>query len=242
MVRQPDLSTAAREFAAKLKTLLNRTVCNGAHVGSLLAPEGWAAVGTNADRNLDTRPVRLRSPKQGVYCWLDVSYRMYLDGRGYLTAHSSTYALHVGPNAEHELFHYDYERDKDAYTEAHLQVSGESHALSQLMASLGRPRRTLQHLHFPVGGRRFRPSLEDVLECLVNEKIAAPVDGWQEVLNASREEFREKQLRAIIARRPDIAVAALREAGYEVTERESQGSNVIDLLRGRAGRRSRRKP
>lgn len=239
MARDHELNSAARIFAANLKTLLNSTVCNGAHIGAILAPAGRAVVATRPDRHrLDSRPVQLITPASGEPCWLNVSFRLYLDDRGYLTADSSTYAVHVGPDAD-EFFHYDYERDKDAYTEAHLQVVGECGPLSRLMAAIGKPKRTLSHLHFPVGGRRFRPSLEDVLEALINEGIVTPADGWRSVLDESRDSFREKQLKAMIARKPEVAAEALRACGYDVARPETEGGNVLDFIGRRRRKRNR---
>jgi hypothetical protein len=178
------------------------------------------------------------TPKGAETCWLDVGYRLHLDSRGYLTCANSTYSIHVGPDAEAELFHFDYERDKSAYTEAHLQIDGDNEALRRLMASLGRPKRTLRHVHFPVGGRRFRPSLEDVLEFLINEGMVEPADGWKGILDRSREEFREKQLKAAIARNPDAAAEALHDMGYTVKPPKEPRSGVVVPFRGR--RRSKR--
>jgi hypothetical protein len=65
--------------------------------------------------------------------------------------------------------------------------------------------RPLHDLHFPVGVRRHRPALEDVIEFLTAEKLAKPRDGWEKVLYASRDDFRRRQLRAAIRR--DVATA-----------------------------------
>lgn len=57
-----------------------------------------------------------------------------------------------------ELFHVDYEREKqDNYPEAHWQINAGSDAWAGAMGPKGK----LVKLHLPVGGRRFRPSLED---------------------------------------------------------------------------------
>jgi hypothetical protein len=67
--------------------------------------------------------------------------------------------------------HFDYERDKaGGYPEAHLQVPGQSGALAAMTS--GPDKRSLDRLHFPVGGRRFRPILEDVIEFLIVEQLA----------------------------------------------------------------------
>jgi hypothetical protein len=40
----------------------------------------------------------------------------------------------------------------------------------------------MSDLHFPVGGSRFRPSLEDVLDMLVRELGVDHEPGWRDAL------------------------------------------------------------
>jgi hypothetical protein len=86
------------------------------------------------------------------------------------------------------LLHYDYERDKpDGYPEAHLQICAESADWASACPKIG-PTRALDRLHFPVGGRKYRPTLEDLVEFLVIEKLRAH-RGWEAVIEAGRERF-----------------------------------------------------
>jgi hypothetical protein len=75
----------------------------------------------------------------------------------------------------------------------------------------GTPRRELERLHFPTGGRRFRPILEDVIEFLIVEGLADSRDGWKDVLRAHRQAYWRIQSRAAIRRDPQIALDAVRE-------------------------------
>jgi hypothetical protein len=52
----------------------------------------------------------------------------------------------------------------------------------------------LDRLHFPVGGRRFRPILEDVIEFLIVERLARARDGWADVLSQERDRYYGIQL------------------------------------------------
>jgi hypothetical protein len=241
VVPAPNLERAAREFARELKELLNRTVCSGVHIPSLLGPDGRAVVGTRLDKvRLDTEPVRLMTPNPQARCWLNLVCRLFFDPRGFLTVHDSTFAISTGRDGEHELFHYDYERDKTAYTEAHIQVNAKSEPLEQLMSAIGKPDRGLHKLHLPVGGRRFRPALEDVLEFLIDEGIVTPATGWKGFLDRGREEFRTKQLKAAIARNHEAAAEALRDCNYEVRRLDDppdEGGRVLDLIRRRPKKR-----
>jgi hypothetical protein len=110
------------------------------------------------------------------------------------------------------LCRFDYQRGKGESPEAHLQVYGESEVLASLT---GTPRtRQLERLHFPVGGRRYRPTLEDVVEFLITEGMADPRDDrWEDVLRSGREAFQRIQLSAAIRRDPETARAALRDLG-----------------------------
>jgi hypothetical protein len=69
-----------------------------------------------------------------------------------------------------------------------------------------------------VGGRRYRPSIEDVIDMLVAERFLRQKPGTRERLDASRDAFQRRQLRAAIRRDPDSAVLELRAAGYHVAE------------------------
>lgn len=99
-----------------------------------------------------------------------------------------------------ELFHYDYERDKDDYPDAHMQIRASSDAWDHVLAASGIAPGSLHKLHLPVGGRRYRPALEDILEMLIVEGIVSPRPGWQKVIDDGREEFRGRQLAAEPAR------------------------------------------
>lgn len=107
------------------------------------------------------------------------------------------------------LCYYDFEREKDRYAAAHLQVEGEAPALDVLPGC--RSRRDLHKLHFPVGGRRYRPCLEDVIEFMINEGFADGRLGWTDVLKAERDAFLMNQLRAAVRRHPEVATAVIRE-------------------------------
>ncbi|MDF7664198.1 hypothetical protein PT282_05930 [Bifidobacterium sp. ESL0763] len=72
---------------------------------------------------------------------------------------------------------------------------------------------TFSSLHIPVGGDRFRPGLEDLLQMAIYEFHIDVADSWQAVLTKSREEYRTNQLKSLIAEFPDVAYQALKEEG-----------------------------
>jgi hypothetical protein len=77
-----------------------------------------------------------------------------------------------------------------------------------------RPAVHLQRLHLPVGGRRFRPTLEDLIDFLIIEKLVTDCrPDWAEEVAAGRERFRRRQLMAVVRRDPESALESLCEAG-----------------------------
>jgi hypothetical protein len=211
-----DLVYKSRVFADELSALLNATVCNGPQLNVLVFPE-YTVVGYKVSRHNvrgEGLPIKIRrAPK----FYLGLSIRLQPDEADEnLMVKSSAMILAteaVITNAN-MLLHYDYQREKDdGYPEAHLQIC----ATSQLWEEAGRRHdgdtRLLGKLHLPVGGRRFRPTIEDILEFLIVEKLVEARPNWEADLEASREAFREKQLRAAIRRFPEVALDQLERDG-----------------------------
>ena len=148
--------------------------------------------------------------------YLGLIYRMAADEHGrYPMFRSSVMYLSPDRDGTGTLLHYDYERNKaDDYPEAHLQVCATSEDWEQAMQCFGPKRRPLKKLHLPVGGRRFRPSVEDLIEFLVTEQLADGRPGWKTHVDQGRRRFEERQLRAAVRRNPTIALAILREEGH----------------------------
>jgi hypothetical protein len=215
----PDLPRQSADFAKTLQRLLNGTVCDGITITAVVHRPTRVLVGHGLSRALlETKPFRLQLGKGLPRGWLDISYRLSLDDSGnYLTVVSSYVGIYGSEDPQSLLFHMDYERDKPhGYPEAHLQVEGESHALASWHCVDGEQGRTLRDLHFPVGGRRYRPALEDVIEFLIVERLAEPRPGWKKLLDQSRDEFRRRQLRAAIRRDMETATKAVKDFGGSV--------------------------
>jgi hypothetical protein len=205
-----DLLRLAREFAQKVQRLLNTTICEGVKITAVVARPDRVHVGYGlGPRVLVTAPFPVRLGQRRPSCWLDVSYRLCFDDSGrFLTVLSSYFGVYADEEAELCLCHFDYERDKAGYAEAHLQAHGESEALAAMTS--GPEKQMLARLHFPAGGRRFRLALEDVIDFLVAAELASGKKGWEKVVGAEREEFYRIQLRAAVRRDPETARDALR--------------------------------
>ncbi|WP_295627423.1 hypothetical protein [uncultured Corynebacterium sp.] len=115
---------------------------------------------------------------------------------------------------------FEYERDKSNVPAAHIHVHGVGGLLSPGLMKNGKkgsPNGDWQNLHLPVGGHRFRPSLEDFLYFVIDECGFRGRAGWENTLLESRESWLDKQCSAATRDAPDVAAEALRDLGYEVT-------------------------
>jgi hypothetical protein len=203
----------ARDFSDRIQRVLNTTVCTGIRIASVVSADPSVVnVGHGlAKSKLVTERIRVCQRARRPKCWLDVQYKLSLDDAGeYLMVQTSFFGLYAADDDQSCLCHFDYERDKSSgYPEAHLQVYGESVALSNWR---GAPRtRDLKRIHFPAGGRRYRTILEDVIEFMIVEQLADPCDAWEDVLAAERREFQRIQLRAAIRGDPETARRMVQE-------------------------------
>jgi hypothetical protein len=205
-----DLPRLARDFAGRTQRILNTTICRDIRIPAVVYDRDVVLVGYGLGKS-SLRTARF--PVLSRRCWLDIGYRLCLDQEGqYLAVAASAFSVFAADDDGSCLCRFDYERGKQSYPEAHLQVYGDSSALA-IWGGKTRTRQ-LDRLHFPVGGRRYRPILEDVIELLITEELAIPRDeGWREVLRAERELFQQIQLKAAIRRDPETARAALRDLG-----------------------------
>jgi hypothetical protein len=195
-------------FTKEIQTLLNCSIAEHVQIKAVALSKGddrLFTLGHLLNRGTMTAqrfPLKPRAPR--VELWMDVSFQLRLDAeREHLMVQQSFFGVFGARDAKKGLFHYDYERDKaDGYPDAHLQVYGES----ELFKVLNDPRRdtgrSLAQLHFPVGGKRFRPCLEDVIEFLIVERLVEARDGYEKVLEAGRDSFRRNQLLAAMRRDP----------------------------------------
>ncbi len=144
----------------------------------------------------------------------------------YLAVEKSTFTVFHFDRTE-PILRYDFIRKpKGDVPSAHINMHTESAALIAAMQDAGSNRRTQRRrvagaptaaqLHLPLGGPRFRPALEDVLEMLVVELAIDCARGWRESLREGRSLWRDTQLRAAVADNTSAAVEALEELGFVV--------------------------
>lgn len=200
-----ELGKLAYDFAQELQHTLNHTICRDVRIRAVQRPFASVPVftiGSGLSRQNLTQPegFPVRINKKAPRLWMNLSYQVRLDGeQRYLTVHKSYCGIFSDEGLQTCLCHFDYEREKEQYTGAHVQVYGDSAALKALNRA-GDEKRPLEKLHFPVGGKRFRPCLEDVIEFLIAERLADGHEGWQHVVEDGRARFQRNQLRAEMRR------------------------------------------
>lgn len=130
-----------------------------------------------------------------------------------------TSKIHVLTHATNRpVLRYEYVREANNHPHAHWHVHGQSTELGRLLTAKKRRADSLEKIHLPVGGARFRPALEDVLQMLVLDVGIDARPGWQRVIEQSRNQWRERQTRVVVRDHPEIAAAELRSLGYIVDD------------------------
>lgn len=233
MTTADALEAEAQRFAAELTDTVRAVV--GDHV------EAFRARAVHRP-GLDRVSVH-QEPRTGIPLTVDgaplltltADYRCVWDSlRRFLAVDVSAIKVYAGAKADSEpLFRYEYARFASGdIPGAHVQIHGHRDALTFVMARSGTGSRRGQRLadrtaqgtgvprmsdlHFPVGGSRFRPVLEDVLDMLVRELGVDHQDGWRDALADGRERWRRMQIAAVVRDAPEDAVAALAVLGYQI--------------------------
>ncbi len=159
---------------------------------------------------------------------LKASYQCCMDRYDdYLAILESKFEIIPHLSAE-QLMRFEYVRDYRNAPVAHAHVHAPRAAFDYLMDNAGTATRRarqrgkrddlapIQDLHFPLGGHRFRPCLEDILETLIDEFGVDHELGAMEALADGREAWRRGQTKAVVRDDPESAIGVLRKLGYDV--------------------------
>ncbi len=140
-------------------------------------------------------------------------YVVFLDPEtGLLTVDNSTFSVIRGAKSSEPLVRWDYIRSpRSSIPCAHVQVHAHrdewTHALVLGGSHSRRSRRRIKNeartpriadVHFPVGGRRFRPCIEEVLLFVIDEFGVACAPQAREALHQGIREWENIQLRAAV--------------------------------------------
>lgn len=152
---------------------------------------------------------------------LKIEFRVSLDHQSeHLAVQQSTFGLWVRPDPDRgprPVFRIEYDRDASSKPPAHIHLHAESVELGWIYGTEGLPLPRMHEIHFPVGGRRFRPTVEEFLGFLNREKLFTNWrPGWNEVLSESFEAWNKRQTQATVRNHPEIAIEQLERMGYQV--------------------------
>lgn len=169
--------------------------------------------------------IRAGDDSKSPALFLGVTYKVAMDAKGaHLQVVTSTISLRVdvtgGQRVPRPLVRVEYDRAqvRPGRTAAHVHLHANSPELAWVFGSGGQAAPDLHALHFPVGGRRFRPTLEEFLLFLDRESLFNDwKDGWKPKLIQSLEAWERLQARATARQFPEEAAGALEALGYGVT-------------------------
>jgi hypothetical protein len=206
-----DLIDQAVRFAHTRNELLNGTITNGIRLSVVFnARTGNCAVSYGiTTQQWPGLGIPLSIGGKAPSGYLIVDHRLRHDPEGvYLADAASSFGLYRDEALDEPYFRYDYVRSQQHHAQAHLHLRAEfEHPLPQGV-------RPPKKLHFPTGGRRFRPTLEDVIEFCIREGFAEGRAGWEAVIQQHRDDWFDKQLRAAVRRYPQASLDTLRELGH----------------------------
>ena len=213
--RPPSLPDQVQVFADDLGTLLNGVfrdapsiVVTKVEPNYVVHPQGQAGKVGGVPLTINNH--RLAS--------LRVTYHCHLDSHQAWLAVQASKEWVVAEVDSTPIIRFDYRRKATSEPTSHIQIHAHRGALSHLLSRANRPNpHDMSYVRIPTGGARFRPCLADVVQMLITQIGVDALDGWQEVVEQSRSQFRAVQLKAMVRNQTELAAEALENEGYTVT-------------------------
>lgn len=206
----PQLVVEAERFAEEISDLLQRTVCDDPPIQALTAGGRLLVAPFGEDGERCDIPLQIAGETR---LGLRIEFLCNWDFTGkFLAIEKSEFAVKVA-HLNEPLIRFDYLHGH-SWAPAHVQVHAESSALGYLFAftPIMKPPK-VQALHLPVGGRRFRPCLEDVIDFVIHDFAVEAKPGAAERIRRGRATWRSLQVKAairdVIKNDPDGAPAEL---------------------------------
>ncbi|WP_239655046.1 hypothetical protein [Mycobacterium riyadhense] len=202
-------------------------------------PTGWTIDLTMASadrlRSVVDATLPLRGPGDGLeggLAELSANYKLCVDSYGtHIAVEHSSFVLKAKVDRA-PIIRWDYDRDARSKPRSHVQLTAHRGALSHILSRLDhKTPHSIESLHIPMGGERFRPCLEDIIEFLICDCGFEGSEGWEESIREGRARWRRIQTRAVVRDSPGCAVAELESLGYTITapadgEREERTSRL----------------
>ncbi len=205
-------------FAAELQEFLNAALVPDTHVDVIetddsirVVPHDSLAMGKRFFAVADTHAHQL----------LRVEYKLADDPSGrFFRVLSSTFGLYVSvtKGVPVPLVRVEYERSQTPSAHVHFHTS--SALLGWDYGRAGEPFRREQSLHFPVGGARFRPTIEEFLLFLDRERLVDTwgTSDWKARAVTRQADYEVRQARGVARRHPRTTAEELRSIGWTVVE------------------------
>jgi len=223
-----SLAERSRQFAGEVGDLLERTIGCPFSIFSLRVRDGEKYVVRPGDD--DGRPTRIPLRVAGEHL-ADLELVMYqvLDRAGHYLKTSKTDFRVFSTIDRTPLLRLEYDSDARTVPTAHWQFHAERGAFVHLLTIASRTRDVrgpgdLSKLHLPVGGERFRPGLEDLLELLIRDCGIDAAVGWEDAIKEGRKRWRLRQLRSAVRDQQEEAAMLLRDLGWDVTREDAPPS------------------
>lgn len=217
------LEAQADRFAVDLNDTLERSLITPQRFRSTVAGTKFVVTTHDPEDDLRTSPLLLTLAEIPMIT-LDVKYWCMWDRPGhYLAVEKSNFVVRAH-GVDNPLFRVDYVRDPTARVPvSHVQVHAHRdefvHLLTRSKRVIGTDNlgaAALSRFHFPAGGHRFRPCLEDLLEVLINEFNLDRLETWKTALAEGRGRWRVIQLKSAVRDAPEEAASVLEGLGYTV--------------------------
>ncbi|BBY63488.1 hypothetical protein [Mycolicibacterium helvum] len=190
-----------------------------------LADENWSIDAELASENSDRlravvdAKVQLCEPvrRDARLAELVVVYKLCVDSFSrYIAVEHSSFMLKAVLDRT-PIIRWDYDRSPNNKPSSHMQITAHRGALSHLLSRLDHPTpHSIESLHLPMGGDRFRPCLEDIVEFLIRDCGFDGQKGWKTTVKDGRAKWRRIQARAAVRDAPGEAAAALEDLGFTV--------------------------
>lgn len=228
MADETTIQGLALEFANEIGGRLRTVFGPGVPPLQLLVRPSKDPVSTRVvvTHPTDVKGIDLKIDNRTVFR-LAINYRCTYDSsERYPRVEESQFQVFSVTSAE-PLFRYDYVREtRSEIACAHLNIHGHHDHVVWAMTQAGTQGRrgkrrarsvangnvpSLRELHFPLGGHRYRPCLEDVLEMLIVEFGLDAEPAWRDELAAGRTMWRRAQLIGAMRDDPETALRVAQE-------------------------------
>lgn len=231
-VKMQKLTVKAVEFIDTLQHVLKRALGRNANFKIF---DFTTDADTSITLNIATdRPglplIRSEQEHDNPVLFLYLTYVVGFDHSSkYLRVEESSISLQVkvkdNKNAA-PLIRVEYEREKKHAAPAHMHIHANSPELAWLFGIAGISAPDFHALHFPMGGQRFRPTLEEFLFFLDDEKIFTNWHDrhWRTHLEKTLFEWERIQTCSAVRRHPEAVAEELRDLYYIVTPSEQTTS------------------